>query len=627
MNGPFSTLPEEQQQGTNPDSNGTAQQLLQMFRSRRQTGAVPVVLNNGRPPSTPTVSNSPDLLIAPVVLDPCFSSRSPIICLADSLGVLFPAAQFEAELVRRPSNTWGEGVAKYVEISGDNRERILAIDRFQDIMTGEVGSIEKAAFLAALSSLSEVENLNIVCFTSLETLSNSCVSLTQAGASPTPILDEEPNAEEVRKPAAAESKPAEPAITGPQQRRFGIMAVALSLPTLAFAVGVVALLFGNGYLDALIPTSTDSQEIDINVLLPSEATYIGQNEDPNSVAAAVEPPQELTPVSSQAAQNPPAAPVLPEPEPVAVEIKAEPVPVEALPESRPKPEPEPETAAIQQTPAEQPEVAPTQDAPPEPQPEPTLTPVEPEPNPLAFLADLSEPVAADKIANLTEKWNSPQAKTLAQNWQSQLGVESAVIGTEIGNRYKNSDEPDAFGKAAWWYAAASKAGDITGTYEWGRCQLFGDGIETDPEAAFKALYKAYEGGNPDAAYLLGICESYGIGVEEARPTHGRFYLQYARDYGVAEAWYELGKLNVEGAFDPEPKLAWACRLFREGAKAGHRESMIRAAEFYEAGEVITRNLKEANALRKAADEAGGSEMFDRVRKLIEEKGTEPEQGD
>ncbi|MEM7015112.1 MAG: tetratricopeptide repeat protein, partial [Verrucomicrobiota bacterium] len=333
-------------------------------------------------------------------------------------------------------------------------------------------------------------------------------------------------------------------------------------------------------------------------------------------------------VSSQAAEppapNPPES-VQPKPAPalisIAADVKPEPVPYEARPESQLMPPPEVQTVEIQ--PVEPPKVIPTQDVLPESPP----TPTEPETDPYAFLTGLSEYVGTDKIAKLSSKWDTPQAKTLAKNWQAQLFVESAVVGTEIGNRFKNSDDPEALGKAAWWYSAAADAGDITGTYEWGRCQLFGDGVDANPEAAFKSLYRSFEGGNPDAAYLLGICEAYGIGVDEARPTHGRFYLQYARDYGVAEAWFELGKLNVEGAFDPEPKLAWACKLFREGAKAGHRESMIRAAEFYEAGEVITRDLKQANTLRKAAEEADGSEMFDRVRKLIEEKGTEPKQED
>lgn len=628
--------PQNQSQAeSDPAPSDAAQQLLQLFRSRRTDAAVPIVLNQDRPAPTPSISNSPSLLIAPVVLDPTFSSREPVECLGDTICQLYPSARFEEELPRRAPRSWGRGIANYIHLCGDERERVLVIDRFQDILSGEVGTEERDRFMAALRSLSEIKTLTVICFTSVDSLSATCAAtgtavweaeVPVAPAAAGPVANPTPEIRAIAEPAAksgpeagpeAETEAESPA-SPEKHRKYGILAIAAALPSVALAVVVCAVLFLTGRLEEqgederglwadAAAEGQDDQSIDLELLMPRpkpeppepvetpEAVYVGETPD-SRPSENIEPPKNLRPVSSTPGEPQPA----PEPEP-------EPIP-QAEPEPKPEPAPKPEVLE-NKPPAPKPEasVDPASEIKEQPKPAPEPEP-EPEPH---FLDGLSQAVSIEAVDALSVNWRN----AAPEDWQRRIGAESPEIALEIGRRYAATNENHALHIAAWWFERAAAAGEADGAYEVGRCLLFGEGVDQDPETAFETLFSAHEDGCEPAAYLLGICETYGIGREEARPSHGRFFLQRAGEAGVAEAWFELGLLYESDALG-EPNLAWACKMFRNGAEAGHRQCMLRAAEYFEAGEVITRDLKKAGELREQAKKAERSAVFDRVREML-----------
>lgn len=432
-------------------------------------------------------------------------------------------------------------------------------DALSQLFPGAEFEAERQHFLATIQSLSAVESRQVLSFANAR---------------------------------ARQDGPKDEPKSGKPRRR-GAIALAAALPVVAAAIAACVLLIDSGRFD-----QTGFQRILASLTEDWRNSEWTEN---------LRPPQEPLIPLDVLRPSPPA------PEVVATE-----------PDPAPEAEFEPESIYLDRIPSEVDSPAETPEAvtlPPEnllpvaalaiadPLPEPLPEPPSP-PKKLAFLTKLSQPVSIEAIDRLT---GGPVPEPNV--WREQIGAKTPAIALEIGEGYARSDRPDSQQKAAWWFQRAADAGDSRGWFETGRRQLVGEGLEANPEAGYKLLYQAQQAGDSLAAYLLGICETHGLGVEKPRPSHGRFYLQEASQKGVAEAWYELGLLS-EGSSLGEPNPEWACKMFRNGAEAGHRESMLRAADYYEEGKFITRDPEKAAGLRHQASETATSELFEQVHELI-----------
>ena len=162
--------------------------------------------------------------------------------------------------------------------------------------------------------------------------------------------------------------------------------------------------------------------------------------------------------------------------------------------------------------------------------------------------------------------------------EHQSGDAALIVGDIYQNgRVGNTDQ----GEAVKWYEVAATAGNLEGEDRLGTALLTGLGTKKNPQRAEEVLHKAYEQGDPQAAFLLGqmYLAGEGVPIDFDRAKH---FLEVAVAGKVPNSYYELGVMYRDG--DGIPKdVKKALSFFRQGFVAGNGDSAGVLGDYYRIG--------------------------------------------
>lgn len=142
----------------------------------------------------------------------------------------------------------------------------------------------------------------------------------------------------------------------------------------------------------------------------------------------------------------------------------------------------------------------------------------------------------------------------------------------------------------------------------------GDGVEADPEAAFRWYSESADQGFPPAVMFVGYCYANGLGVDEDHTKAAEHYRE-AADAGFPFAMGLLAQAYVTGQGVPED-LREAVKWYRQGAELGEPACQAQLGEAYELGLGVEQDLAQALEWYTAAYDQGFEdveEAMDRVR--------------
>jgi len=118
------------------------------------------------------------------------------------------------------------------------------------------------------------------------------------------------------------------------------------------------------------------------------------------------------------------------------------------------------------------------------------------------------------------------------------------------------------------------------------------------------LRKSAERGNAKAQNNLGVCYTFGIGVERNYVEAEKWFSKSA-DQGNRVAYYYLGCYYDQG-MGVKQDYAEAVKWFSKAADQGHARSQYNLSSYYATGEGVTKDDAEAvKWLRKAAKNGDG----------------------
>lgn len=164
------------------------------------------------------------------------------------------------------------------------------------------------------------------------------------------------------------------------------------------------------------------------------------------------------------------------------------------------------------------------------------------------------------------------------------GCTSAVnqLGVKLLNLRRASD-------AAKWFKKAMEAGDLSGTYYYGKLLLDGNGVERNENDGFNYILRAAREGFPMAQYVTGECYLNGTGTTKNVETAYE-WIGKAAAMNVAKAQFALGMAYATGdglPADYRLGLIWltksadngyarrVAKLFKEG-----EDGVLRDTPFY-----------------------------------------------
>jgi uncharacterized protein len=207
----------------------------------------------------------------------------------------------------------------------------------------------------------------------------------------------------------------------------------------------------------------------------------------------------------------------------------------------------------------------------------------------------------------------------------------------------HTGEPD--GSVVDGVRAAAEAGDAAAQLDLANRHWYGDGVERDPEAAYRWMLKAAEAGLAEAQSKVGAFLRFGWGV----PADVRAAIPWFRKAlrgGYTKAGYNLGELYRRGGRVPySPRRAWffyskavelgqeaanyglavlcfegrgvpkdeakALGLLRRALRGGDPEAIVEMGRFFRAGVAGPEDLAEAEARALALLPPGRSGFAER----------------
>ena len=210
--------------------------------------------------------------------------------------------------------------------------------------------------------------------------------------------------------------------------------------------------------------------------------------------------------------------------------------------------------------------------------------------------------------------NQPERALALFRASAEKGVAQAMI--QMGLMYLHGESvPQDPHEAEKWFTKASDANEPGGTFILAESYLAGRMVKQDIQKGAQLLQDASGHHSGDAKNLLGKLYLYGLEGFPVNRGNAIELFREAKDLNCAEAYYNLGMLNLAG-HSPAMNPGRAAILFRHGAELGHPLSMFyygkcldeaigvpvdkdQAAQWY---------AKAADPLRKEADEGSRPAM-------------------
>jgi len=131
---------------------------------------------------------------------------------------------------------------------------------------------------------------------------------------------------------------------------------------------------------------------------------------------------------------------------------------------------------------------------------------------------------------------------------------------------------------------------------------YGQGVDSDPEQAFRWYLRSAEQGDPAVQYQVGAKYFKGDGIEQNYAEAARWW-KLAADKGQAEAQFNLGLMYFRG-LDIEQDDVKAADLFIRAAKQDHGHAQYSLGVMYAYGRGIEKDYSEARKWFTRAAEKG-----------------------
>jgi TPR repeat protein len=169
---------------------------------------------------------------------------------------------------------------------------------------------------------------------------------------------------------------------------------------------------------------------------------------------------------------------------------------------------------------------------------------------------------------------------------------SPVAMSTLGARLFNGDQPTAGGAAL---------------------------VEKNPEKALEMFTKAADKGNAAANRLLAQIHEEGLGGQKKDAKKALEFYSKAASARDAEALFRMGVASELGWMEPESKEVLvqpnpknALDLYRLAAQNGDLRALYNVGVYYEAGNVVDKDVEKAFSLFKRAAESGVREAMQKV---------------
>ncbi len=171
---------------------------------------------------------------------------------------------------------------------------------------------------------------------------------------------------------------------------------------------------------------------------------------------------------------------------------------------------------------------------------------------------------------------------------------SAEAQLDLADRFMLGDGVERDPEAAYrWLRKAAEAGLAEAQSKVGFCLFYGHGAELDPRSGLRWFLKGLRGGYAKAGYNLG--DAYWKGRHVARrPRRAWFFFSRAVALGQEDACYGLAALAYSGLGVPKdvPK---SVEYLRRAVRSGAAEAMASMARLFRLGTVGLEELAEAEA--------------------------------
>jgi TPR repeat protein len=119
----------------------------------------------------------------------------------------------------------------------------------------------------------------------------------------------------------------------------------------------------------------------------------------------------------------------------------------------------------------------------------------------------------------------------------------------------------------------------------------GIGTNRDYVRAYKRYERAFDNGNPNAAYWLGLCYELGYGTEKDESKAVRFF-QQAASQGCAASQFHLAMCYDFGV-GTQSDFVKASEYYQRAAIQGHVDAQNNLAVFYKNGYGVKKSMKKA----------------------------------
>lgn len=208
------------------------------------------------------------------------------------------------------------------------------------------------------------------------------------------------------------------------------------------------------------------------------------------------------------------------------------------------------------------------------------------------------------------------------------GVRAAAVAgdaaaqLDLANRHWYGDGVERDPEAAYrWMRKAAEAGLAEAQSKVGAFLRFGWGVPADPRAAIPWFRKALRGGYAKACYNLG--ELYRLGARVPySPRRAWFFYSKAVELGQEAANYGLAVLCFEGRGVPRDE-AKALGFLRRAMRGGDPEAIVEMGRFFRAGVAGPEDLAEAEARALSLHRPGDPDSLSVLFALRREATPEP----
>ena len=169
---------------------------------------------------------------------------------------------------------------------------------------------------------------------------------------------------------------------------------------------------------------------------------------------------------------------------------------------------------------------------------------------------------------------------------------------------------------AAWIRTAAGMGMVEAQTIFGQMLLDGVGVPRDPDEGLAWFKRAANADHLMAINMIGRCYENGWGVP-ADDTVAAYWFRLAADRGLDWGMYNYAHMLKSGRGGVVQNRAAALALYQQAAQAGHVKSIGVVGRFYEAGDVVERDLERAfDCYRRCAEGGDFRGMFHLGRMLL-----------